>query len=129
MGQAPEITLNSDRLNWDGKVARPWGGYEVLTTGSGFQVKRLTVQPREATSLQVHAHRDEHWVVVQGVAAVIKGEANLLLSSGEAVFIHRGEKHRLTNLVDIPLIVIEIQYGDYLGEDDIVRLEDRYGRV
>ena len=111
------------------KIITPWGSYEVLASGQYYQVKRLTIQPGQATSLQVHLHRAEHWAVVQGIAATKQGYADMLLNSGEAAFIPRGRQHRLENPGDIPLEIIETQWGSYLGEDDIVRLEDRYGRT
>ena len=110
------------------RVYRPWGYYESIDAGDRFQVKRIMVKPGEALSLQMHHHRAEHWVVVSGTAKVTRGEAQLLLSENESVFIPIGTKHRLENPGKMPLYLIEVQSGGYLGEDDIVRFEDRYKR-
>ena len=111
------------------KVHRPWGSYEAVDVGPRFQVKRLTVNPGAALSLQMHHHRAEHWVVVRGVAKVTKGEVEFLLAENESTDVPVGMKHRLENPGTIPLEIIEVQSGDYLGEDDIVRFADRYNRV
>ncbi len=111
------------------KVHRPWGSYEAVDVGPRFQVKRLTVNPGAALSLQMHHHRAEHWVVVRGVAKVTKGEVEFLLTENESTDVPVGMKHRLENPGTIPLEIIEVQSGDYLGEDDIVRFADRYNRV
>ena len=110
------------------RVYRPWGSYESLDTGQRFQVKRLTIKPGQSISLQLHHHRAEHWVVVQGVAEIIRGEEVFNLSENESIYIPKGVKHRLTNPGESALEVIEVQSGDYLGEDDIVRFEDKYNR-
>jgi mannose-1-phosphate guanylyltransferase/mannose-6-phosphate isomerase len=110
------------------KVHRPWGWYDLLASGPRFQVKRLRVEPGARLSLQLHRRRAEHWVVVQGEATVTRGEETFLLRENESTFIPQGERHRLENASAAPLEIIEIQSGDYLGEDDIVRLEDVYGR-
>ena len=110
------------------RVHRPWGSYETVDSGPGFQVKRLTVNPGAALSLQFHSRRSEHWVVVSGTAGVVKGDERLLLRETESIDIPVGVKHRLENPGDEPVEIIEVQTGDYLGEDDIVRLEDRYRR-
>lgn len=110
------------------RVHRPWGTYEVLDGGEGFQVKRLTVSAGASVSLQYHHHRAEHWVVVRGTARVTKGEEVFLLSKNESVAIPKGMKHRLENPGPVDLEVIEVQSGEYLGEDDIVRLQDSYDR-
>ncbi len=107
---------------------RPWGKYEVLTVDTRFQVKRITVNPGGALSLQRHFHRAEHWVVVTGTATVTIGETQSLVTTNQSVYIPIGEKHRLCNNGKIPLVLIEVQSGDYLGEDDIERFEDIYGR-
>jgi mannose-1-phosphate guanylyltransferase/mannose-6-phosphate isomerase len=112
-----------------GAVRRPWGSYVSIDSAPGFQVKRIAVNPGAALSLQMHRRRAEHWVVVQGVARVTCGERVFELKTGESTFIPLGEKHRLENSGAGPLILIEVQVGDYLGEDDIVRFEDRYGRA
>ncbi len=110
------------------KVHRPWGSYETLDSGPGFQVKRLTVSPGAALSLQMHHRRAEHWVVVKGVARVTRGEEQFLLRENESAYVPVGVRHRLENPQASPLEIIEVQSGDYLGEDDIVRFEDRYNR-
>ena len=111
------------------KVYRPWGSYESLDAGDNFQVKRLTVKPGKKLSLQMHHHRAEHWVVVSGVATVTRGDEVYQLKQNESTFIPLGEKHRLENAGDELLEVIEVQSGSYLGEDDIVRFDDDFGRA
>ena len=110
-------------------VARPWGTYTVLQEGPGFKIKRIEVKPGAALSLQLHHRRSEHWVVVRGVAEVTCGELQASVCANESTFIPVGTRHRLANLHPEPLVMIEIQCGDYLGEDDIVRFDDRYGRA
>ncbi len=110
------------------RVHRPWGYYQTIQKGDQFQVKRLTIKPGGKLSLQKHYHRAEHWVVVNGTAMVTRGEDNLLLHENESVYIPLGSLHRLENPGKVPLCLIEVQSGSYLGEDDIVRLEDTYGR-
>ena len=109
-------------------VFRPWGAYECIDLGERYQVKRITVKPGAALSLQLHHHRAEHWVVVKGTAHVTRGEEVFLVSENESTFIPLGTKHRLENRGSIPLEMIEVQSGSYLGEDDIVRFDDMYGR-
>ncbi|MEQ9569009.1 MAG: mannose-1-phosphate guanylyltransferase/mannose-6-phosphate isomerase [Longimicrobiales bacterium] len=109
-------------------VVRPWGAYRVLDGGDGFQVKRITVNPGGCLSLQYHYHRAEQWVVVRGTATVTRDDEVLELGVGRSVEIPLGVVHRLENRHDDPMEIIEVQTGSYLGEDDIVRLEDRYGR-
>lgn len=111
------------------KVYRPWGSYETMDVGQRFQVKRITVKPKAALSLQMHHHRAEHWVVVRGTAKVTRGEEVYLVGENESTFIPLGMKHRLENPGAIPLEMIEVQSGPYLGEDDIVRFEDQYHRT
>lgn len=111
------------------KVFRPWGWYDSVDRGSNFQVKRIGVTPGASLSLQMHHHRAEHWVVVRGTARVTRGEEVFDLHENESTFIPVGMKHRLENLTDAPLEIIEVQSGAYLGEDDIVRFEDRYARI
>ena len=111
------------------KVYRPWGSYESIDTGERFQVKRIVVNPGAKLSLQMHHHRAEHWVVVSGTARVVCGEKEFLLQENESTFIPLGTKHRLENPGKVPLHLIEVQSGTYLGEDDIVRFEDTYGRT
>jgi len=110
------------------RVYRPWGYYESIDAGGRFQVKRIMVKPGEALSLQMHHHRAEHWVVVSGTARVTRDDEVKLLSENESTYIPIGTKHRLENPGKVPLFLIEIQSGEYLGEDDIVRFEDRYHR-
>ena len=110
------------------KVARPWGTYDSIDSGSNFQVKRIVVNPGETLSLQMHYHRAEHWIVVRGTGRITCGDKVFLLSENESTYIPMGEVHRLENPGKIPLEVIEVQSGEYLGEDDIVRFEDFYGR-
>ncbi|QYF94007.1 mannose-1-phosphate guanylyltransferase/mannose-6-phosphate isomerase [Massilia sp. PAMC28688] len=111
------------------KVYRPWGHYEGIDAGDRFQVKRITVKPGEKLSLQMHHHRAEHWVVVSGTARVTCGEKVSLLSENESTYIPIGMNHRLENPGKVPLHIIEVQSGSYLGEDDIVRFEDIYQRA
>ena len=110
-------------------VARPWGTYTVLQNSARFKIKRVEVKPGASLSLQMHQHRNEHWVVVSGTAQVVNGDATLTLQTNESTYIPAGHKHRLENPGEENLVIIEVQVGDYLGEDDIVRFEDRYGRV
>ncbi len=109
-------------------VQRPWGSYESLAVGSGFQVKHLIVNPGAALSLQKHKHRAEHWTVVRGRGVVTCGDREFVLGVNESTMIPLGSKHRLRNDGEEPVEIIEVQLGDYLGEDDIIRYEDRYGR-
>lgn len=109
-------------------VHRPWGTYTVLEEGERFKMKRIEVKPGAALSLQMHHHRSEHWIVVSGTARVVNGERELLLHTNESTYIPAGHRHRLENPGVIPLVMIEVQSGEYLGEDDIVRFEDNYGR-
>jgi mannose-1-phosphate guanylyltransferase/mannose-6-phosphate isomerase len=110
------------------EVFRPWGSYDSLDNGERFQVKRLIVRPGGVLSLQVHHHRAEHWVVVNGTARITRGEETFLLEENQSTYIPVGVQHRIENPGRIPLHIIEVQSGGYLGEDDIVRLEDSYGR-
>lgn len=111
-------------------VARPWGSYTVLEEGPRFKIKRIVVKPGASLSLQMHHHRSEHWIVVQGMAQVVNGEAGArLVNTNESTFIPAGHRHRLTNPGVVDLVMIEVQSGEYLGEDDIVRFDDQYGRV
>jgi mannose-1-phosphate guanylyltransferase / mannose-6-phosphate isomerase len=110
------------------KVHRPWGWYDSLDEGGRFKVKRIQVKPGASLSLQKHHHRAEHWVVVTGTAEITNGDKKLLLSENQSTYIPLGEVHRLANPGSIPLEIIEVQSGSYLGEDDIVRFEDHYGR-
>jgi mannose-1-phosphate guanylyltransferase/mannose-6-phosphate isomerase len=124
------------RLKADGRnehslhreVYRPWGSYDSIDNGHRYQVKRLTIKPGAQLSLQLHHHRAEHWIVVSGTARITLGEKIFLLQENQSTYIPIGEKHRIENPGMVPLHIIEVQSGGYLGEDDIVRFEDRYGR-
>jgi mannose-1-phosphate guanylyltransferase/mannose-6-phosphate isomerase len=110
------------------RVNRPWGSYECIDQSERFQVKRITVNPGASLSLQMHHHRAEHWVVVQGTARITCGEEILVLSENQSTYIPLGVTHRLENPGIIPLELIEVQSGSYLGEDDILRFDDQYCR-
>ena len=110
------------------EVYRPWGKYDGIDIGERFQVKRITVKPGESTSMQMHYHRAEHWIIVSGQAEITCGEKTFLCSENESAFIPQGSKHRIANPGKLPMEMIEVQTGNYLGEDDIVRFEDQYGR-
>ncbi len=110
-------------------VARPWGMYDSVDAGERFQVKRIVVKPGSSLSLQMHHHRAEHWIVVSGTAEVTNGDKVMLLTENQSTYIPLGQIHRLANPGKVPLEIIEVQSGSYLGEDDIVRLEDTYGRM
>lgn len=120
---------NRKELNTHKRVYRPWGYYQHIDCGKRFQVKRIMVKPNEKTSTQIHYHRSEHWVVVEGIAKVTRGDETLLIHENESVYLPMGMKHRIENPGKIPLHLIEVQSGSYLGEDDIVRIEDAYGRA
>jgi mannose-1-phosphate guanylyltransferase/mannose-6-phosphate isomerase len=110
-------------------VIRPWGTYTVLEEGPSFKIKRISVKAGASLSLQKHQHRSEHWVVVEGTATIVIGEETFELTTNQSTFVPMNTAHRLSNLTSEPLIIIEVQTGSYLGEDDILRLEDTYGRV
>jgi len=110
-------------------VHRPWGTYTVLEEGDRFKIKRIEVKPGGSLSLQMHLHRSEHWIVVRGMAKVVNGEKELLVNANESTFIPAGHRHRLENPGKVELVMIEVQSGEYLGEDDITRFEDKYDRV
>ena len=116
------------RLSFHTTVHRPWGSYTILEDAPTHKVKRLTVLPGKILSLQSHKHRAEHWTVVRGEAYVVNGDKELNLKSNESTYIPAGNKHRLGNKTDKILEVIETQTGNYFGEDDIIRYEDKYGR-
>ena len=120
-GKVSETSASFDR--------RPWGTFTVLDQGGDFKVKRIEVLPGKRLSYQKHSQRAEHWVVVQGTAKVTLDDREIIVSAGEAIDIAIGAAHRVENLSQEPLIFIEVQRGSYLGEDDIVRLEDDYGRT
>ncbi len=110
-------------------VYRPWGSYTVLEESSNFKIKRIVVNPGAKLSMQMHKHRSEHWVVVSGVATITNGDVEFTLSENQSTYIPKTHKHRLENKNDQPLSIIEVQCGDYVGEDDIIRFNDTYGRV
>jgi len=134
--RAAEVGALVDALKAEGREEvlqpsvrhRPWGSYEDLAEGPRFRVKRILVAPGGRLSLQYHRHRSEHWVVVEGRATVQRGEETLELEPNQSIYVPTGEKHRLENRTQEPLVLVEVQCGDYVGEDDIVRLEDVYGR-
>lgn len=110
-------------------VYRPWGDYTVLEEGDRYKIKRIVVKPGASLSLQMHHHRSEHWIVVQGMAKVVNGEKEIFVAANESTYIPAGHRHRVINPGVLPLVMIEVQSGEYLGEDDIVRFEDVYGRI
>ena len=122
-----EENLRGEHINHV-RVHRPWGWYETVDAGPKFQVKRICVNPGAKLSLQYHDHRAEHWVVVSGTARIVHGDRELVLEENQSTYIPIGVRHRLENGGDEPLHLIEVQSGDYLGEDDIVRLDDDYAR-
>lgn len=109
-------------------VYRPWGSFTILEEGPHFKIKRIEVKPYSSLSLQLHHHRSEHWVVLKGEAHIVNGEQTMTIKRDQSTFIPAGHKHRLSNAIDTPLVIIEVQTGKYIGEDDIVRFEDNYGR-
>jgi mannose-6-phosphate isomerase-like protein (cupin superfamily) len=111
------------------QVHRPWGSFETVARGESFQTKQLTVKPGQKLSLQMHRHRSEHWIVVSGSALVTIDGRVSLLHENESTFVAPGSVHRIENPGTIPLHIIEVQCGSYLGEDDVVRFEDDYGRL
>lgn len=121
--------LGHDAYKLHRTVTRPWGTYTVLEEGPRFKIKRIMVKPDASLSLQMHHHRSEHWIVVSGMARVTNGEDEFLLNTNESTFIKPGRTHRLVNPGVIDLVMIEVQSGEYLGEDDIVRFNDIYGRA
>jgi mannose-1-phosphate guanylyltransferase/mannose-6-phosphate isomerase len=120
---------NHDAAAFHKTVHRPWGSFTVLEDAADCKVKRLVVKPGHVLSLQLHHRRSEHWTVVEGTAKVRIGEKEMLLERNESAYIPMNTVHRLENPTDRDVHLIEVQCGDYFGEDDIVRLEDRYGRV
>ena len=107
---------------------RPWGSFTVLEEGRGYKIKRIEVKPGHRLSLQMHHHRSEHWIVVSGTAKVVCGDAEIMLSNNQSTYVPQCTNHRLENHGVIPLVLIEVQNGEYLGEDDIVRFQDDYAR-
>lgn len=110
-------------------VKRPWGTYTILEEGPNFKIKRIEVKPYACLSLQMHHHRSEHWVVIGGTAKILNNEQEMILGVNESTYIPAEHKHRLENTGSEMLVIIEVQTGDYLGEDDIVRFQDVYGRI
>lgn len=108
---------------------RPWGTYTVLEEGRGYKIKRIEVKPGHRLSLQLHHHRSEHWIVVSGTAKVTCADNEILLSTNQSTYVPPCTQHRLENVGVIPLVLIEVQNGEYLGEDDIVRFQDDYART
>jgi mannose-1-phosphate guanylyltransferase/mannose-6-phosphate isomerase len=135
--RSQEVKQIVNQLNANGRtehtlhrqVHRPWGWYDSIDSGPRFQVKRIMVKPGASLSLQKHHHRAEHWIVVTGTAEVTNGDQVMLLTENQSTYIPLGQVHRLANPGKVPLEIIEVQSGSYLGEDDIVRFEDTYGRV
>lgn len=136
-GRSQDVKRIVDALKAQGReevslhreVFRPWGSYDSIDNGSRYQVKRLTVKPGAVLSLQMHHHRAEHWIVVKGTAEITRGEEVFLLTENQSTYIPLGTVHRIANPGNVPLDIIEVQSGSYLGEDDIVRYEDTYGRA
>ena len=122
-------SLHHDAYKLHQTVSRPWGTYTVLEEGPRFKIKRIEVKPGESLSLQMHHHRSEHWIVVNGTAKVVNGDKEIIVNTNESTFIPAGHKHRLENPGVLDLVMIEVQSGEYLGEDDIVRFQDNYGRA
>ena len=120
---------NREEKNLHRKVARPWGWYDSVDEGERFKVKRIQVNPGASLSLQMHHHRAEHWIVVKGTAEITNGDQIITLTENQSTYIPQGQTHRLANPSSSPLEIIEVQSGNYLGEDDIVRFEDSYGRI
>lgn len=133
MVQAQEVTPASALANLTNPVAatelRPWGSFTILEEGKGYKIKRIEVKPGHRLSLQMHHHRSEHWIVVAGTAKVECGEEAIILSSNQSTYVPQCTSHRLENPGVIPLVLIEVQNGEYLGEDDIVRFQDDYSRA
>ena len=108
---------------------RPWGKYTTLAEGDGYKVKRIVINPGQSISLQIHYHRSEHWTVISGTGKLTLNEKEIIFRENESTYIPIGTAHRLENPGKLPLAIIEVQNGKYLGEDDIVRLDDAYGRA
>jgi mannose-6-phosphate isomerase len=115
------LTVSSSEL-------RPWGSFTILEEGAGYKIKRIEVNPGHRLSLQMHHHRSEHWIVISGIAKVSRGDEIIMLSTNESTYVPRFTTHRLENPGKVPLVLIEVQNGEYLGEDDIMRFEDDYAR-
>lgn len=139
MVQTQERPKSSNTENKDGAPSvketsptfdtRPWGSFTVLEEGKGYKIKRIEVKPGHRLSLQMHHHRSEHWIVVSGTAKVVCGDQEILLCTNQSTYVPACTAHRLENSGVIPLILIEVQNGEYLGEDDIIRYQDDYART
>ena len=137
MQESQEIKKIVNKLNKEGrtevkihrKVFRPWGYYKLIEKGSTWQVKEIRVNPESSLSLQKHSKRSEHWIILEGIANVEINNQKQILYENQSIYIPLGAKHRLLNLEKNPLTIIEVQSGKYLGEDDIIRYEDNYGRL
>lgn len=131
ISQVSTLTLPAS-MTVEGAAAtelRPWGSFTVLEEGRGYKIKRIEVKPNHRLSLQMHYHRSEHWIVVSGTAKVICGDNELIVHQNQSTYVPQGHAHRLENPGVIPLVLIEVQNGEYLGEDDIIRFEDDYART
>lgn len=131
---APVLDLPSDRSSDNvspiaASELRPWGSFTILEEGRGYKIKRIEVKPGHRLSLQMHHHRSEHWIVVSGTALVTCGGEDKLLSSNQSTYVPACTSHRLENPGVLPLVLIEVQNGEYLGEDDIIRFQDDYSRT
>ena len=120
MSQGVSVLLDSEE--------RPWGSWHVIDVNDGYKIKRIHVNPWSRLSYQTHQHRSEHWVVIQGVATCTIDDREVVAHAGESVDVSQGAKHRIANAHDVELVIVEVQLGGYTGEDDIVRIEDDYGR-
>jgi mannose-6-phosphate isomerase len=127
LSNSPSDTLNNNSST--PTESRPWGTFTTLEEGSGYKIKRIEVNPGHRISLQMHYHRSEHWIIVSGTAKVICGENIEILQSNQSTYVPQCTLHRLENPGVIPLVIIEVQNGEYLGEDDIVRFQDDYARM
>ena len=122
-------TQRPDLTEFHRTVHRPWGSYTVLEESTNFKIKRIVVNPEAKLSMQMHKHRSEHWVVVSGIATITNGDMEFTLQANQSTYIPKTHKHRLENKSSEPLAIIEVQCGDYVGEDDIIRFDDKYGRI
>ena len=137
MHESQEIKNIVNKLNKEGrtevkihrKVFRPWGNYKLIDKGSTWQVKEISVNPKSSLSLQKHRQRSEHWIILEGIANIEINNQKQILYENQSIYIPIGAKHRLSNLENNPLTIIEVQSGKYLGEDDIIRYDDNYGRI
>ena len=132
--EAPQVSALPlpTKMSTEGVAAtelRPWGSFTVLEEGSGYKIKRIEVKPGHRLSLQMHHHRSEHWIVVSGTARVTCGDLETLLSMNQSTYVPPCTRHRLENPGVLPLVLIEVQNGEYLGEDDIIRYQDDYART